>query len=46
MRIMTVSERANLRDHPHAVHALESISHKHRVVVGGAPEVFTRAVGV
>ena len=43
---LAVVERANPRDQLHAVHALESIPHEHRVVVGAATEVFTRALAV
>jgi hypothetical protein len=46
--VSAVVERANPRDQLHAVHALESITHEHRIVVDLAPERFTRplAVGV
>ena len=39
-QVFAVVERANPRDQLHAVSAIESITHEHRVVVGSAPERF------
>src|SRR5678815_3640282 len=39
-------ERANQLDQVHAVDAIESMAHEHRIVLGSAAELFTRALAV